>query len=160
MDRIDRIMEHPVYVENLLKNMAAEADRDFCRHDMAHFLDVARIGTIISLEKGISIDRELVYGAALLHDIGKHRQYAEGIPHEQASAVIAGEILEDCGFTKQETVRITEAIEAHRDISVSQEQSLRGLLFLADKASRPCFVCRAEGECNWKKDKKNLKIRY
>ena len=57
MDRIDRIMGHPVFVENLQKNKAAETGRDFCRHDMVHFLDVARIGTIISLERGIPIDK-------------------------------------------------------------------------------------------------------
>lgn len=160
MDRIDRIIVHPLFVENLQKNRRAEADRQFCRHDMGHFLDVARIGTILSLEKGISIDRELIYGAALLHDIGKHRQYGEGIPHEQASAVIAVTVLGDCGFTPQETGRIIEAIQAHRDSSVSQERDLRGILYLADKASRPCFACEAEAACNWKGDKKNLVIRY
>ncbi len=138
MDRIDRIMGHPVFVENLQKNKAAETGRDFCRHDMVHSLDVARIGTIISLERGIPIDRELIYGAALLHDIGKHRQYEEG----------------------QEMEMVTKAIEAHRDASVAGEKSLKGILYLADKASRPCFSCEAEPECNWKGDKKNLKVRY
>ena len=160
MDRIDRIMGHPVFVENLQKNKAAETGRDFCRHDMVHFLDVARIGTIISLERCIPIDRELIYGAALLHDIGKHRQYEEGIPHEQASASIAAGILADCGFTRREMEMVTKAIEAHRDASVAGEKSLKGILYLADKASRPCFSCEAEPECNWKGDKKNLKVRY
>ena len=39
---------------------------------MVHFLDVARIGTIIALEEGLKIDREWIYAAALLHDCGKH----------------------------------------------------------------------------------------
>jgi len=32
---------------------------------MAHFLDVARIGTIIALEEGLELDREWIYAAAL-----------------------------------------------------------------------------------------------
>ena len=35
---------------------------------MAHFLDVARIGTIIALEEGLKLDWEWIYAAALLHD--------------------------------------------------------------------------------------------
>ena len=64
---------------------------------MVHFLDVARIGTIIALEEGLELDREWIYAAALLHDCGKHEQYENGTPHEQASARIAPEILKDCG---------------------------------------------------------------
>lgn len=160
MERIDKILVHPVFQENLEKNREQEAERPFCRHDMIHFLDVARIGRLIELEEGLEIGRELIYGAALLHDIGKHRQYTEGIPHEQASAAIAPEILRDCGFDDTETDAIVSAILAHRDQAVVGEASLRGVLYRADKASRPCFACRAERDCNWKDGKKNLRILY
>lgn len=160
MDRIDKILKHNLFLENLQKIEAAEADRCFCRHDMAHFLDVARIGMIINLEESLEIPGELIYGAALLHDIGKHRQYEEGIPHEQASASIAPEILSDCGFDEKETGVIIEAVLQHRNSEVISEKNLRGLLYRADKASRPCFACKAEGECNWKGSEKNLKIIY
>lgn len=159
-DRINKILKHERFCENLGKNMAAEADRRFCRHDMAHFLDVARIGMIIDLEENLGISEELIYAAALLHDIGKHRQYGEGIPHEQASAGIAPEILKDCGFTEKETDAILDAILAHRDSAVRWEQNLRGVLYRADKASRPCFACEAERDCDWKEDKKNRSIVY
>lgn len=160
MDRIDRIVNHPIFQENLRKNNEAEKDRSFCRHDIAHFLDVARIGLVISLEEGLNIERELIYGAALLHDIGKHRQYAEGIPHEQASAVIAPGILQDCGYDDEETSVIISAVLSHRDDAVSGEASLRGVLYRADKASRPCYICSVERECSWKDGKKNRNIRY
>ncbi|MCM1190439.1 MAG: HD domain-containing protein [bacterium] len=158
MERIDRIREHPLFVENLEKNAAAEAGRRFCRHDMSHFLDVARIGWIIILEERLEIPKALIYGAALLHDLGKHRQYAEGIPHEQAGAVIAPRILADCGFDDKETDVIVDAILQHRNSSVSREKNLRGVLYRADKQSRACFACKAEADCNWKEGKKNLKI--
>lgn len=160
MDRIDRILRCAAFRKNLDKINAVEKDRIFCRHDMSHFLDVARIASIISLEEGLDIDRELIYGAALLHDIGKHRQYTDGIPHEKASVIIASDILRDCGFDDEETHVIIKAIDSHRDDSVALEASLRGVLYRADKASRPCYSCAAEGDCNWKESKKNHQILY
>lgn len=160
MDRIDRILGHDVFRECLAKNRTAERDRIFCRHDMVHFMDVARIGVIISLEEGLDIDRELVYAAALLHDIGRHLQYEQGIPHEQASADIAPEILADCGFDRKEADVIVDAIRSHRDSESAMNADLRGVLYRADKASRPCFACEVEKECNWKERRKNRRIRY
>lgn len=115
MDRIDKILNHDLFLYHLGRNNAAEADRRFCRHSMVHFLDVARIGTIIALEEGLKINREWIYAAALLHDCGKHEQYENGIPHEQASARIAPEILKACGFNDEETGVIVTAISRHRD---------------------------------------------
>ena len=115
MDRIDKILNHDLFLYHLGRNNAAEADRRFCRHSMVHFLDVARIGTIIALEEGLKIDREWIYAAALLHDCGKHEQYENGTPHEQASARIAPEILKACGFDDEETGVIVTAISRHRD---------------------------------------------
>ena len=160
MDRIDQILNHSLFIENLRENKTEETDRVFCRHDMVHFLDVARIGMIINLEEQLGIEREIIYGAALLHDIGKHEQYRKGTPHEQASARIAPEILRECGFDEKETSVIIEAILSHRNSAVSSEKSLRGLLYRADKASRSCFSCDAKADCNWKGSKKNLKILY
>ena len=158
MERIDRILNSPVYRENLNKNRAAEAGRRFCRHNMGHFLDVARIAWIWNLEEGLGIDRELVYAAALLHDIGRHVQYGDGTPHEEASAAIAPDILRECGFDSGETELIVDAVWSHRNPEVKQEKTLRGLLYRADKASRACFDCEAEKDCGWKKGKKNMGI--
>ncbi len=132
----------------------------FCRHDMAHFLDVARISRIINAEEGLGVDVELIYASALLHDIGRHLQYAEGISHELASAELASQILRDCGFHEREACVIIDAIRSHRDERAAAEKSLKGLLYRADKLSRACFCCLAEGACNWKDGKKNLSLLY
>ncbi|MBP5222870.1 MAG: HD domain-containing protein [Lachnospiraceae bacterium] len=158
MDKADRILKHREYHINLEKNCEAEAKRCFCHHEMVHFLDVARSGWILNLEQNAGIRKELLYGAALLHDIGKHRQYLEGIPHEIASAEIAEKILRDCGFSEEENSMICDAIRSHRDASVKEEKSLRGILYRADKLSRACFACPAEAECNWTAEKKNLRL--
>ena len=160
MIRVNKILAHPLFTENLDKNMAAEADRRFCHHDLAHFLDVARIGYLIDLEEGQGISKELIYGAALLHDLGKHRQYGEGIPHERTGASMAPGILLDCGFSQEEAKAVAAAILRHRDPQAAQELGLTGILYRADKASRPCFGCAAEAECNWKQRKKNGHILY
>lgn len=160
MHRIDKILSHDLFIYNINKNQAAEAERCFCRHDMAHFLDVARIGMILNLQEKQNIDEELIYAAGLLHDIGKHRQYTEGIPHERAGAEIAPVILRDCGFDDKETDVIIRAISAHRDSNSAAEKGLTGILYRADKVSRACFCCKAEKECNWKGDRKNFTIKY
>lgn len=160
MDRIDAILQNKDFQKYLKKNNEAEADRRFCRHNIGHFLDVARIARIINEEEQLNVPVEWFYGAALLHDIGRHVQYSDGTPHEQASAVIAQGILQACGFAEEETEIIAEAILSHRDGSIADEKSLRGLLYRADKASRSCFACEAEPECDWKKEKKNLRITY
>lgn len=160
MEKIGKILKHDLFIECLSKNETAEKDRIFCRHNMTHFLDVARIGRIINAEEGLGIDVELIYAAALLHDIGKHLQYAEGVPHELASARLASGILADCGFERKETDVIIDAIRVHRDENSANEKNLRGILYRSDKLSRACFCCPAEGRCNWKDGKRNLKLDY
>ncbi len=160
MERIDAIIGHEKFRACLEANKAAEADRCFCCHNMEHFLDVARISMLINLEEERGISKDIIYAAALLHDIGKYMQYAEGVPHEIASARLAPEILEDCGFDDKETGVIIDAIVHHRDKKVKEEGNLRGLLYRADKWSRACYACKAAEECNWPDTKKNLQVRY
>jgi len=142
------------------ENEKAEKERIFCHHDMAHFLDVARIAMILNLQEGAGISRDVIYGAALLHDIGRHEQYRAGTPHEIASARIAPDILADCGYGPEEIREIAEAIALHRDSETARGQGLAGILYRADKASRACFACRASGQCNWKEDRKNREIQW
>ncbi|MBD5547190.1 MAG: HD domain-containing protein [Lachnospiraceae bacterium] len=158
MERINRILTCSMYQKYLNQNNLAEAERRFCHHNMGHFLDVARIACILNIEEGYGQDRELIYAAALLHDIGRWKQYKDGTPHEMASANLAPEILSESGFSVGESGMILEAIKNHRNSTVKEEKSLQGLLYRADKLSRPCFACRMEKECDWKKGKKNLKL--
>ncbi len=149
MERIDRILSHDLFLKHLHQNNTAEADRRFCRHNMVHFLDVARIGCIMNLEEKLGIDRELIYAAALLHDLGRHVQYEIGTPHEIASGEIAPDILRECEFDEKETEVILSAIQSHRNVDIAENQDLNGILYRADKASRVCFACEAENDCNW-----------
>lgn len=158
--RVNSIIRHPLYIQNYRKIEEAEKDRKFCRHNMAHFLDVARIAMILNLEEEYGISYEIVYAAAMLHDIGRYEQYADGTPHEAASAEIAQLILAECGFDNKETHVIISAVQKHRTPETAPERNLNGLLYRADKMSRSCFACEAEPECDWKQDKKNRILRY
>ena len=170
MEKINSIWNHPLYQSHYRKIAQLEKDRIFCCHGITHLLDVARNAWILNLERGYGFDKEVIYGAALLHDIGKDLQYTEKIPHEIAGEEIARQILEDLSlvggetcsekvtFTPTERDEILVAIRGHRR---QQEGAslLASLLYESDKASRCCFSCEAEQECNWKKEKKNMEIK-
>ena len=102
MDRVNQIWRHPVYQEHYKKIQELESERIFCRHTPEHFLDVARLMYIYALEEHLELPKELIYAAALLHDIGRAQQYQYNIPHDIAGVEIAREILTDLHFTEQE----------------------------------------------------------
>lgn len=166
MDRVNRILRNPAYREAVQKNEEAEKERRYCHHDMAHFLDVARIAMLLAAKEHIvgseaeelPILEDLVYAAALVHDIGRYRQYEDGTPHEEASAVLAADILLASGFNKKETDVIVDAVRRHRDAGIAEEKSLRGLLYRADKLSRACFACPVQEDCHWSAEKKNMRL--
>lgn len=160
MNRVNLILENSKYQEYIDKIKQAEEDRIFCLHNMSHFMDVARIAYSINWEEGLGLSKEWIYATALLHDIGRFKQYEDGTPHELASAELAPEILAETGFEEQEQEEILKAIREHRNKEIAKEKSLAGIIYRADKLSRPCFACEAEKQCDWKKSKKNMKIIY
>jgi putative nucleotidyltransferase with HDIG domain len=159
MKRVNLILAHEKYKDYIDRISKCEIGREFCIHDMNHFMDVARISYIFTLERGLKHTKEEIYAAALLHDIGKWQQYENKIPHEIAGAELAYDILNDCDFNEQEIEKIVSAIKNHRNKS-NIKNSLDDLLFAADKLSRACFKCSAEKECYWPQDQKNFKIMY
>ena len=158
MDRVNQIWKHPLYQTELHKLQLLEADREFCRHTPEHFLDVARLAYIRALEENYSVSMELIYCTALLHDIGRARQYEDGTPHDEAGAVIAEQILKELGFSPEEIQAIVSAIRGHR--AETNQTILGQLIYRADKKSRNCFSCKAEPECYWYSAKKNMTIQY
>ena len=101
MKNIDRIINHPLFIMSMKKIHDYEIDRVFCCHGIEHSLDVARVAYITNLEQNLGFQKEMIYAAALLHDIGRWRQYEKNIPHEEAGAALAADILEDTAFSKE-----------------------------------------------------------
>ena len=159
MRRINAILRHPLFEGTLDLLCGLEAERAFCRHDLTHLLDVARLMWIEVLEQGLALDRDAVYAAALLHDLGRAEQMQRGIPHEQASAALAEKILPDAGFDADETKAVIAAIRGHRGSAPADARNALGeILYRADKACRLCWRCDAREACNWPEERKNAGV--
>ena len=157
MNNIDAIMNNKLYREALEKLSEYERDREFCNHTIEHFIDVSRIAYIMILEENLNVSKEIVYAIGLLHDIGRVKQYEEGIHHDIASVEMSKEILKETSFTDEEINIILNGIANHRKES---DNKLEEIIYKADKLSRQCFNCKAEKECYWSSEKKNFKITY
>ena len=105
MERVNGILKDPLYRTCLSKIALFERDRIFCGHDMAHFLDVARLAYIFNLEENLGIEKEEIYTAALLHDVGRFVQYEDGTPHQLAGLPFAKELMERYRLTKKKRKR-------------------------------------------------------
>jgi len=160
MKRVNHILQNPQFRQLIERINELEKNRLYCRHDLAHLLDVARLAYIISLENQAKIDKEVIYAAALLHDVGKVDQYLYGIPHELGSARIAPDIWQEAGYSQEEIKLMTEAVLSHRKQTGPKGKSLKSILYMADKKSRACFSCKMEATCGWSASKKNRQLKY
>lgn len=186
MKRINLILSHPLFTNHLNRLTQLEKDRVYCCHGLPHLLDTARIACLLQYTKRfpqeaqntatlstqtannpqnnrICFSTELIYAAALLHDIGRVLQYEKNLPHETAGLHTAEYILADCKFTETERKDILAAIQFHHGYdessSLSQETKyLCDLVHTADVLSRNCFACPAADTCYWPKEKKNKGI--
>lgn len=145
MQKVNLLLNDPGFLEYIKKNREAEADRIFCRHDLTHALDVARIAYILNMEENLRLDKETIYAAALLHDIGRWLEYENGADHAETSAILAEDLLDKYGFAPRDKSEIMAAIGNHR--KKGQTALLSDLLYRADKLSRNCVSCGAISKC-------------
>lgn len=159
MNRIERILNHPLYRQLMKEINEAEELRIYCKHGIEHSLDVARIMYIYALqqEQKENIDQSLIYAMGLLHDIGRSKEYSQGISHHEASGEVAEKILLECNYSKEECACIVSAIACHKT-GPQGENSYGTLLYQADKLSRNCFFCQARESCYWDESIKNKTI--
>ncbi|WKY47193.1 HD domain-containing protein [Eubacteriaceae bacterium ES3] len=153
----NRLYQNSDYQSYLEKISYCESNREFCRHNLAHFLDVARIATIKCYESKLGLSRDLIYTTALLHDIGRFEQYLNKTPHEAASHELALALLEILDFNETEKQQILSAIKNHRN---PQTSGFDRIFYESDKLSRNCLICPVEKKCDWPADKKNLTLLY
>lgn len=158
--RWQRILTHPGFSTRLEQIEQAEIHRKFCCHGLPHLLDVARIMTIMNGEQGGRWAADVLYAAALVHDIGRVAEYAGGGRHEAEGPPIAREILPACGYTDAETALIADAVAKHNRKDGGGAGNLASLLKAADRLSRPCYACAAREECYWPEEKKNAGPTY
>lgn len=145
MERFNGILQDESFSAHVAWIAEREKTRIFCRHDLAHFLDVARIAYILSLEENLHIDKELIYTAGILHDLGRWVEYDTGADHAVESRRIAEDFLERHGYQAEEKDLILSAIGNHRKRDTVRP--FDALFYRADKLSRPCVVCPARPQC-------------
>ncbi|UNC92961.1 HD domain-containing protein [Candidatus Contubernalis alkaliaceticus] len=149
MKKIYIILKDTRFQEYVRKNFKAEKKRAFCHHNFEHLLSVARIAYILVLEQGLQSEfsKEMVYASALLHDIGRWKEYETGKDHALLSAEMAREILEQAGFERKDMAKILRSIKEHRGPEHIERTILGDILHRADIFSRSCFDCAAQEKC-------------
>ncbi|MBS7007662.1 HD domain-containing protein [Anaerostipes sp.] len=157
MERLSYIINHTEYQKAYREIQDSEKGRIFCLHDTEHFLAVSRIAYIFVLEQQLDVPKDVIYAAGFLHDIGRGKQYTEGIPHEEAGLLIASKILLESPYRTAEREMILSLLESHRRPDSGR---LSCLFYRADKLSRDCRNCKARKECYWPEEKKNNRYRY
>lgn len=126
MYRVQQVWDNRLRILKQAEIDEEEKTRRFCRHDLAHLLDVARIAYIMALEEGLDpesslLSKDLIYACALLHDIGRADQYKNGQDHDEAGVEIAKRILKETDFNEEEEFAILTAIAGHRRAGYSDQ---------------------------------------
>lgn len=180
LDNTNRIYGNGKIAEMIDAIEKMEETRIYCKHDFSHYIDVARICYIISLEKNFGYSKDMIYVAALLHDLGRYKEYQDGTDHSKASVNLAKEVLKETSFSKEEKEYILYAIKSHRgskensiliendesnmdealETETNPKERFAALFKKADKLSRVCFRCKARESCKWSQEKKNNFIKY
>ena len=156
-----RILQNGLFLEVVRRIELSEESRRFCKHGLGHLLDTARIMYLITLENALPFPEDLVYGAGLLHDIGRDPQNGARTSHAQAGIPAAKTILEECDYADVEIEEILRAIASHSGSRDSEfPTTLAALLYQADKAGRRCFHCQARAECYWPETMKNNSLLF
>jgi putative nucleotidyltransferase with HDIG domain len=146
MDRINKILLNEKFNTFMDKNIIAEKDRIFCHHNLNHLLDVARIAYILALEENMYIEKDIIYATALLHDIGRWKEYESGQDHAIVSSELCEDILFEVNFTEEEVKLIKDAIKNHRNRD-NHKSKLSAIIYESDKVSRFCGDCEGKTQC-------------
>ncbi len=80
-----------------------------------HCLRVYALARELGRMENLSFDAELLYIAALLHDVGLYKAYShrKELDHARRSAAVAEQILRDADFPARDTRVVLDAIEHH-----------------------------------------------
>lgn len=176
MEKYNEILKNDLFIKYIYELENLEKNRIFCKHGIEHCLDVARIAYIKVLENNLSFSKDIIYAAALLHDLGRVIEYKQNIPHDKAGIDIANRILDKTSYDNKEKIQIINAISGHRTSSnnnenkcclggyieenISEMSLFTKLIKTSDKMSRSCFNCKSKDKCNWDDYKKNFVIKY
>jgi len=94
-----------------------------------HFQRVYDLTLELAREGSYQVDRDAVFAAAYLHDIGAFEPYIRpGIDHAEQSVQVVGEILAPLGFPSEKVSLVKEIIKGHM-FYVSPTSHAEALIF-------------------------------
>ncbi len=158
---VERLIKSEVYLQTMGQIHEMEKKRIYCHHGFNHLLDVARISYIMNLEMGFGYEKEFLYLCALLHDIGRAKEYVTGVSHEEAGVMLARQLLEEIEYPKEQQALILNKVMNHRHAPTPQEGITKDNFFwFADKKARNCFACQAADSCNWPTEKRTMQVEW
>lgn len=161
MDYVNRLMENERYLQTMGQIHEMEKKRAYCHHGFNHVLDVARIAYLMNLEMDFGYEKEFLYLCALLHDIGRAKEYETGISHEKAGEELARDILNEIGYPKERQEDILVKVTDHRHAPTPEDGITKDNFFwFADKRARNCFACNVADTCNWPMEKRTNYIEW
>jgi uncharacterized protein len=111
------IRELNIIVETACKQPANVYGYGIWTHHIIHVVKYAKI-----LAEHLGADKEIVEIAAILHDYAGIKDQALEAEHHIHGARLAGEILENYGYSQEKIAQIKQCIERHRG-SVRLEQN-------------------------------------
>ena len=168
LEYTQQLLENQEYLALVKRLEQQEKQRLFCRHGLSHFLDVARIAWIITLEQieqeGMNVEhlaqyKDQIYLTALLHDLGRLAEYnhIRSHDHAQEGVNIAWKFLKRIGYPEHKAREIVNAIKEHSGNKKSN-YDLSNIIQMADNRSRNCFFCGAQEQCYWSEERRNKTI--
>lgn len=128
-------------------------------HDMSHVMRVYNLALNIAEYEG-DVDLDVLQAAALLHDIGGHKEMSDPsgkTDHAIASAKMAAPLLKNLDFTAEKIKHIQDCIISHRYKTENKPESLEAkILFDADKLDSIGAVGIARAFCWVGKNNANI----
>jgi len=81
---------------------------------IAHCKRVYEMALQLAELENVEVDRDALFAAAYLHDVGAFAPYRqEGVDHAERSVQVADEILADAGFPAERAPLVKEIIQGH-----------------------------------------------
>jgi hypothetical protein len=91
-------------------------------------------GAALGIIDGVDVDRELLYAAALLHDVGLPEGAGAGVDFTAASVAVAMQVADDVGLSSSAAETVASAITMHHSPDVSQADGPTAYLLSAGAA--------------------------
>ena len=168
MKYTEKLLQNPGFRKIQAEIRQWEITRIYCHHELAHSMDVARMAWIYFLEDcqkehlflepmQLEEKKDFIYVCALLHDIGRAKQYETGVHHSVGGQALAECLLLAIGAPETWKDPVLHIVAGHHACGRTDEseRQIAGYIDRADHDCRPCFLCEGRDTCKWGQKEQN-----